>query len=123
MVAFGSDLPTPTNGPKVTACSAASVLFTTRTMTITDYSYNQTNNELYESLGNGRKVAAVLARDCSSNPNFADTSRFYQATSGHIAFAGGLSSTNTDEEPAFFQVEGTYRGTVDIIATPTGIFD
>lgn len=121
-IAFGSDLPTPTLGPKVTACGTPGVLFNSRTLTLTDYSYNQTNNELYESLGNGRKAAAILAWDCNSNPNFSDTSRYYVPSSGSINFSGGLSSSATDEEAAFFQVSGTYKGSVTIIPTPAGIF-
>lgn len=121
-IAFGSDLPTPTNGPKPTACGTPGVLFNTRNVTLSDYSYNETNNDLYESLGNGRKVAAILAWDCNSNPNFADTSRYYVPSAGHISFSGGLSSAATDEEAAFFQVTGTYKGSVTIIPTPAGIF-
>jgi len=122
LVKFGSDLPTPTLGPKATSCGVPKVLYVTSTMTITDYSYNQENNELYNELGAGRGVAAVLARDCQTNANYADTSRYYVPTSGNISFAGGLSSADDDDEAAFFQVTGTYKGGVTIIATPAGVF-
>lgn len=121
-ISFGSDLPSPTLGPKTTACGTPGVLFNSRNITLTDYSYNQTNNDLYESLGNGRKAKAILAWDCNSNPNFSNTSRYYVPSSGSINFSGGLSSAATDEEAAFFQVSGTYKGSVTIIPTPAGLF-
>lgn len=121
-ILFGNDLPTPTNGPKLTACGQAGVLYNTYPVSITDYSYNQTNNELYEALGNGRRVQALLAWDCNSKPTVPDTSRYYLPTSGGITFSGGLSDANNDDEVAFFQVDGTFKGSVTIIPTPAGIF-
>jgi hypothetical protein len=122
-IKFGNDLPTPTTGPKPTSCGTPSVLYVTQSLTITDYSYNQDNNELYQELGHGRKVAAILAWDCNTNPNFPDTSRYYVPSgSGGITFAGGLSDADDDDEAAFFQVTGTYKGRITIIPTPAGIF-
>lgn len=119
---FGSGEPTPTQGPKPTACGTPKVLYVTYNVDLTDYNYNQTNNELYGSLGAGRSPKAMLVRDCGTNPNYSDTSRYYEATSGGINFAGGLNSANNDDEAAFFHVAGTFKGTVDIIPTPAGIF-
>ncbi len=121
-ILFGNDLPTPTTGPKTTACGTPNVIYNTYPVSLTDYSYNQTNATLYEALGNGRRVAAILAWDCNSNPNFPDTSRYYVPTSGGITFSGGLSDANNDDEVAFFQVNGTFKGGVTIISTPAGIF-
>lgn len=121
-ILFGSDPPTPTLGPKPTACGTPKVLFNTFNMSATDYSYNQTNNELWGDLGNGRSVAAVLAWDCTTNPNYPDTSRYYLPTSGGISWSGGLGSPNNDDEVASFVVNGTFKGTVTIIPTPAGVF-
>lgn len=121
-ILFGNDTPTPTLGPKPTACGTPKVIYNTYPVSITDYSYNQTNNELYEALGNGRTAAAILAWDCTTNPNFADTSRYYVPTSGGITFSGGLSDPNNDDEVASFVVNGTFKGGVTIIPTPAGIF-
>lgn len=121
-ILFGNDAPTPTNGPKVTACGTVSVLYNTYPVSITDYSYNATNATLYGALGNGRRAAAILAWDCQTNPNFPDTSRYYAPTSGGITFAGGLVDPNNDDEVARFEVAGTFKGAVDIITTPAGIF-
>lgn len=121
-ILFGNDAPTPTTGPKLTACGTPSVLYNTYPINLTDYSYNQTNMSLYESLGNGRSVAAILAWDCNTNPNFTDTSRYYTPSSGYITFSGGLVDPDNDDETARFELSGTYKGTVTIIDTPAGIF-
>jgi len=121
-ILFGNDVPTPTNGPKVTACGTPSVLYNTYPVSITDYSYNQTNAELYGALGNGRRAAAILAWDCQTNTNFPDTSRYYLPTSGGVTFAGGLVDPNNDDEVARFEVAGSFKGSVTIISTPAGIF-
>jgi hypothetical protein len=63
-----------------------------------------------------------LAWDCQTNPNFPDTSRYYAPTSGGITFAGGLVDPNNDDEVARFEVQGSFKGSVDIITTPAGIF-
>jgi len=121
-IRFGSDLPTPTNGPKLTSCGTPGVLFKTSTMTLTDYNYGVENSPLYEALGNGRQIAAVMAHDCETNPNYSDTTRVYEPSSGYISFSGGLSSADDDEEAAFFQVTGSYKGGTRIIPTPAGVF-
>jgi hypothetical protein len=121
-ILFGSDAPAPTFGPKTVSCGSPTVLYNTQTLNITDFSYNQDNNELYEALGNGRKVAAILARDCNTKANFPDTSRYYTPSYGGITFAGGLNDADNDDEAAFFKVTGTYKGGVTIIPTPAGVF-
>lgn len=121
-VKFGNTLPSPTLGPKPTSCGTPRVLHNTYTTTITDYSYNAENAELYEALGGGRKVAAILARDCGTNPLYGDTSRVFLPSSGTIAFSGGLDSQDDDDNAAFFQVTGTLKGGVAIIDTPAGVF-
>lgn len=121
-ILFGNDAPTPTNGPKTVACGTVSVLYNSYPLNLTDYSYNQTNNALYEALGNGRSVAAILAWDCGTNPNFTDTSRYYVPSAGGITFSGGLVDPDNDDEVVSFQLAGTFKGSVTIIDTPAGIF-
>jgi len=121
-ILFGNDAPTPTTGPKPFACGSPGILYNSYPISITDYSYNQTNNELFGALGNGRNVAAILAWDCNTNPNFSDTSRYYVPSAGGITFSGGLIDPNNDDEVASFVVNGTFKGGVTIIPTPAGIF-
>lgn len=121
-VKFGHPIPTPTLGPKATSCGTPRVLHNTYTVTITDFSYNDDNGEFYGSVGGGRKVAAILARDCGTNPLYGDTSRVFLPSSGTIAFSGGLDSQDDDDNAAFFQVTGTYKGSLAIIDTPAGVF-
>lgn len=121
-IRFGNDAPTPTNGPKPTSCGSPRVLYNSFPLNLTDYSYNATNAALYEALGNGRAVAAVLAWDCNTNPNFSDTSRYYVPSSGDITWSGGLVDPDDDDEAARFELTATYKGSVDIITTPTGVF-
>lgn len=122
-IRFGNDAPTPTLGPKTVSCGTPGVLFNSYTVKITDYSYNQTNNELYEALGNGRKLSAILAWDCNTKATYSDTSRYYVPSSGGITFAGGLVSPDDDEEAARFELTGTFKGGVTIIPTPAGVFE
>lgn len=121
-ILFGNDAPSPTLGPKTIACGSPSVLYNSYTVNLTDYSYNQDNNELYEALGNGRKVAAILARDCNTKATFADTSRYYLPSYGGVTFSGGLNDADNDDEAAFFKVTGTFKGGVTILPTPAGVF-
>lgn len=121
-VGFGSTAPTPTLGPKPFPCGVAGVLFNTYQFTITDYSYNQTNNALYTLLAGGNRVEAILVRDCV-NSKFDDTSRFYDASeNGGMSISGGLVDPADDEEAVRFEMTGSFKGDITILTTPAGVF-
>ncbi len=121
-IRFGNAAATPTTGPKLTSCGTPGVLYQSYPLNLTDYSYNQTNMELYDALGGGRKAAAILAWDCNTKPTFANTSRYYLPSAGGITFSGGLVDPDDDDEAARFELSATYKGGITIIPTPAGIF-
>lgn len=120
-VRFGSSEPAPTLGPKTTSCGVEGVLFNTYPFTITDYSYSQINNALYTALAGGYRIEGMLVHDCPKT-GFSDTSRFYDASDSGMVITGGLSSPDDDVEAAVFKMNGSFKGSITIIATPAGVF-
>lgn len=120
-IRFGSAAPTPTLSPKTTSCGLEQVLFNTYPLTLVDYSYNDTNNDLWSTFASGVTAKGILAWDCTK-ASFSDTSRYYNASNGAIQLTGGLVSPDDDAEPARFEMAGSFKGTVSIIATPAGVF-
>lgn len=120
-IRFGSAAPTPTLSPKTTSCGLEQVLYNTYPLTLVDYSYNETNNDLWSTFSGGVTAKAILAWDCLKD-TFSDTSRFYNATGGSIQFTGGLVDPDDDAEAARFEMNGSFKGTVSIISTPAGVF-
>lgn len=120
-IRFGSGASTPNLSPKTTSCGLPGVLNKTIPLNLTDYNYSQTNNELWEGFGSGMTAEGILAWDCSKT-GYDDTSRFYQATQGAIQFQGGLVSPDDDDEAARFELTGNFKGSIEIINTPAGVF-
>jgi hypothetical protein len=120
-IRFGSNAPTPALSPKLVSCGLPGVLHNTYPINITDYSYNSTNNDLWQTFASGVTAKAILAWDCLKS-TYDDTSRFYNATGGAIQLQGGLVSPDDDDEAARFEITGSFKGDVSIITTPAGVF-
>lgn len=120
-IRFGSGAPNPIQSPKTVSCGSPGVLHIEYPLNITDYSYNASNNDFWQTMGGGVTAAAILAWDCTK-ASFTDTSRYYLPSAGSIVLAGGLVSPDDSDEAARFEITGTFKGTLDIITTPAGIF-
>jgi hypothetical protein len=117
-VAMGLNVGEPTLSPKTTACGLPQTLFVTYSGTITDYSWNTSNFEFWNTLTSGYTVQGAIARMCPKT-GYDDQSVFLD---GEISFGGGAVIENTDETPARFDITFTYKGDVELIATPAGVF-
>jgi len=107
-----------TLSPKTTACGLPQTLYITYSGNIIDYSWNTTNFDFWTTLSSGYTIAGAIARLCPKT-GFDDESVYLD---GEIAFTGGAIITDTDEEPARFELTFTYKGNISLIPTPTGVF-
>lgn len=117
-IRMGVGVGEPTLSPKTTACGLPQTLYVTYSGNIIDYSWNETNFEFWNTLTSGYTIQGAIARMCPKT-GFDDQSLYLD---GEISFAGGAIITDTDEEPARFEITFTYKGDIHLITTPAGVF-
>ena len=117
-IRMGVGTPEATLSPKTTACGLPQTLYVTYSGNIIDYSWNTTNFAFWDTLANGYTVAGAIARLCPKT-GFDDESVYLN---GEMSFSGGAIIADTDEEPARFELTFTYKGSIELIPTPTGVF-
>lgn len=103
----------------VTPCTQPRVIRVNYTGTLRDLAFNRNNLIFYNRLINGYQTAFIIGRLCSSDGW--DDESLYMV--GSISFAGNpiipLDGTDVDR----FELTYTFNGTMQLIDTPTGVFD
>lgn len=115
---FGFDSADQVTVDKITSCGTARVLHTTFSGTLKDWAWLQENMTLYTQLIGGYTVAGIIARQCPQ-PGWPDTSLWLN---GEISFAGSPIVPDDDDDTARFELTWQFKGSVEIIPTPAGVF-
>lgn len=100
-------------------CDLPRVLYVNWTGTIRDLAFTKQNFENYVRLVNGYRFSGLIAKLCDQD-GWDDHSLYM---SGNISFSGSPLIPLESSDTSRFELTYTFRGSVALIDTPTGVFD